>query len=248
MTEHRAATSGFSPFAAALALVLVSALTAPTPGWATPSARQVRKPTEIHLARLRQYEHYIEYFAGQGYGPSQSRVSPEYIRALILTESAGQKFAVSHKGARGLTQIMPQTGRMAAAEILASGVDYDFVDEQKLVRYNADLLYDPAVNILIACYLSSLYHTDYRGSHELVAAAWNAGPGAVARYGNVTPPYQETRGMVARLVSYLNYFSVENGFAGRGPRWVDLSHPRWNTAGFNAPGWDTKASDWDTKF
>jgi len=182
-------------------------------------------------------------------------VSPNYIRALILTESAAEKFAISSKGARGLTQIMPDTGRLAAQEIVASGLDFDYVDERRLSRYSADMLYDPAINILIACYLGALYHSDYSGRVDLVAAAWNAGPQAVARYGYRTPPYQETQGMVLRLVGFLNYFTATSPSPTRTRtvpaatgRYRDLSNPRWNTDDWDRPGWDEKKIDWETKF
>ena len=189
-----------------------------------------------------------------------------------MTESAAQKFAVSNKGARGLTQIMPETGRLAINALRDSGADFRYIDESRFSRYNSDLLYDPAVNILIACHLGAIYHADYSGRSDLVAAAWNAGPQAVLRYGYRTPPYQETRGMVHRLVGYLNYFSTTYPAApsfrsasasaslpvaasgeavktaGYSPsiasRVTDHSHPRWDTSGWNEPGWDEKKVGW----
>jgi soluble lytic murein transglycosylase-like protein len=209
--------------------------------------RHVYKPTESALTRLEQYEPYIAYFTSLSYGPVNSTVSPNYVRALILTESAGQKLAVSKKGARGLTQIMPETGRLAARDIVASGFDFRYIEESRLVRYNPDMLYDPAINILIACYLGAQYHADYSGRSDLVAAAWNAGPHAVARYGMRTPPYRETRGMVHRLVGYLNYFTTASPdtrtaafIPAIASRFTDLSHERWDTDGWNEPGWDGK--------
>jgi soluble lytic murein transglycosylase-like protein len=188
----------------------------------------------------------------------QNAVSSDYIRALILTESAAQKYAVSNKGARGLTQIMPETGRLAISDILAEGFDYEYVDEEKLASYNADHLYDPCVNILIACYLGARYHADYSGRSDLSAAAWNAGPEAVAKYGNRIPAYRETRGMVARLVGYLNYLSAypvsstQPGqvptVASAGVNWSDLSHSRWDTKGWTDPGWDEKKVNWEIPF
>ncbi len=203
------------------------------------SARSSHAPSQTALTRLANYDHYIEYFTAQRYGEHGNQISPAYIRALILTESAANRYAISPKGARGLTQIMPQTGRMAAAEILASGIDYEYVDEAKLVRLSADALHDPAINLLIACYLSSTYGKRYGGRTDLIAAAWNAGPEAVARYGNRPPPYAETRGLLVRLHDYLTYF--QNGLQ---PTW---SYSRWETYGFDAPGWelDYDAPGWD---
>jgi len=239
--------------ASAGALLALTAFS--SPAFAKQFAVQLRKPSASQLERLSQYEPYIAYFTSIAYGPAASTVSPDYIRALILTESAAEKFAVSNKGARGLTQIMPDTGRDAAQDIVASGLDFEYVDERRLARYGPDVLYDPAINILIACYLGSLYHTDYSGRVDLVAAAWNAGPQAVARYGYRTPPYAETQGMVLRLVGFLNYFNSTSPASGRArivpavaARYTDLSNPRWNTDGWDHPGWDGKKIDWEAKF
>jgi soluble lytic murein transglycosylase-like protein len=239
--------------AALLAVVSLAPITAAA------NPRHV-KPSGSALSRLEQYEPYITYFTSLRYGELQHSISSDYIRALILTESAAQKFAVSNKGARGLTQIMPETGRLAVRNILAEGVDYRYVEEEKLVRYNADMLYDPSVNILIACYLGARYHADYSGRSDLSAAAWNAGPEAVARYGNRIPNYRETRGMVARVVGYLNYFNAYpmtgsasepaqvGPTASAGPvgsaGWSDSNHDRWDTNGWNDPGWDEKKVNW----
>jgi len=42
--------------------------------------------------------------------------------------------------------------------------------------------------------------------YDLLAAAWNAGPGAVRRYGNTTPPYRETRQHVSRVLGYMRWY------------------------------------------
>jgi len=244
-------------FARLLASVLLVTLLTPSFATAVPPSRHI-KPSDTALSRLEQYEQYIAYFSSLRYGPMQSPVSPDYIRALILTESAAQKYAVSNKGARGLTQIMPETGRLAMQDILTAGFDYEYVDEEKLARYNADMLYYPCVNILIACYLGALYHADYAGRTDLVAAAWNAGPDAVAKYGNRIPAYRETRGMVTRLVGYLDYLSeypISSTQPGQAPttasagvNWSDLSHSRWDTKGWTDPGWDEKKVNWELPF
>ncbi len=239
-------TTAVAAFAVAVAL-LASGVTA-TEASVSTTRQHVIQPTTAQLARLGRYERYIEYFAGLAYGPQQSRVSADYIRALILTESSAQRYAVSHKGARGLTQIMPDTGRMAARELAASGIDFRYVDERKLAAYHPDVLFDPAVNILIACYLGALYHTDYHGRIDLAAAAWNAGPQAVARYGNRMPPFRETHGMIHRLVGYLTYFSRQKGALRPSLRWSDFSGRRWDTSEWHEPGWDSKKVDWRMPF
>ena len=183
-----------------------------------------KPPSPSQIARLGHFAKYIDYFTSLGYGAERAKISPAYIRALIVAESSAQPRARSHKGARGLTQIMLETGRLAAREIVASGVDYDFVDERRLKWLSADDLYDPAINILIACYLSATYLDRFLGRTDLVVSAWNAGPEAVTRYGNRPPPYRETRQLLARVHGYMVFFD-------------DGRQPGWRTG-----GWDVAAS------
>lgn len=90
---------------------------------------------------------------------------------LVQQESGWNPSARSHKGARGLAQLMPGT----AAKL---GVDAS----------------DPIQNLEGgARYLRMMYNTF--GSWRLALAAYNAGPGAVAKYGGV-PPYRETKSYV----------------------------------------------------
>ncbi len=165
-------------------------------------------PSRSQLRRLYYLEPYIRYFTSLSYGREGARVPADYIRALILTESAGDTWARSVKGARGLTQILPSTARSVLTELDETGYDYLYIDEKVFEEFDADDLYDPALNILIACYLSATYHARYEGRTELVVAAWNAGPGAVARYGNEPPPYRETRDLISRVKGYMNYLGA----------------------------------------
>ena len=103
-------------------------------------------------------------------------VSPDLVRGVIQAESAFNPMARSPKGAMGLMQLMPATAAV----------------------YNVINAYDPGQNIRAGVkYLGTLL-SKYSQNVELALAAYNAGPGAVKKYGAV-PPYRETRNYIARI-------------------------------------------------
>ncbi|MHB8153519.1 MAG: lytic transglycosylase domain-containing protein, partial [Bacillati bacterium] len=106
-----------------------------------------------------------------------NRVPAALVRAVLMTESAGDPSAISVAGAQGLMQLMPGTAQ-------ACGIGNAF---------------DPTENVGCgASYLHTLL-TRYHGDVTLAVAAYNAGPGAVDRYHGV-PPYPETRDYVIRVL------------------------------------------------
>ncbi len=106
----------------------------------------------------------------------RNKVDESLIRAIIHAESAYQADAVSPKGAQGLMQLMPAT-------------------QQSLQVSDP---FNPASNISGgARHLSGLLR-EFNGDVSLTAAAYNAGSGAVQKYGGV-PPYEETREYVRRV-------------------------------------------------
>lgn len=118
-----------------------------------------------------------KYVSAVNQATEQYGVDPALVRAIIHAESAFRPTVKSHKGAVGLMQLMPAT----AAEL---GVTDRTDPEQNIhggVKYLAQLL------------------NQFKGNIELATAAYNAGPGAVSRYGGI-PPYAETQAYVERVV------------------------------------------------
>ena len=104
-------------------------------------------------------------------------VDSRLVQALIQVESNFKPGAVSNKGAQGLMQIMPATGKD-----LGMRKPFDMEDNIEAgVRYLKMQL-------------------DRFGSNALALAAYNAGPGAVERYGGV-PPFRETQDYVRKVLS-----------------------------------------------
>jgi soluble lytic murein transglycosylase-like protein len=101
---------------------------------------------------------------------------PQLVHSVIKVESNYNPSAVSPKGAQGIMQLMPATAR----------------------RFGVANVFDPVENIEGGArylkYLLDLYGGDYR----LALAAYNAGEGAVEKYGSV-PPYPETRNYLIQV-------------------------------------------------
>jgi soluble lytic murein transglycosylase-like protein len=114
-------------------------------------------------------------------------VDPRLVTAIARRESAFNPNAVSRVGAQGVMQLMPSTARFL-------GVKNSF---------------DARENIFGGTrYLRTLLDT-FNGDLDLALAAYNAGPGAVAKYRGV-PPYRETRAYVAAVrASYEQSLSVQ---------------------------------------
>lgn len=134
----------------------------------------VRKNSSFHLHQFSKestrYDNIIQKIS------EKHHVNPQLIKAVISVESAYRSNAVSSKGAEGLMQLMPKT-----AEFL-----------------NVQNTFDPEDNINGgAKYLKSLLNK-YDHNLELALAAYNAGEGAVDKYGGI-PPYRETQHYVEKV-------------------------------------------------
>lgn len=131
-------------------------------------------------ARRAQYEGLIQAAA------RRHRVPAELLHAVIRAESAYRPDALSHAGACGLMQLMPGTAR----------------------RFNVRDIWDPAENIRGGATYLRLLLDMFDNDLRLALAAYNAGEGAVRRYGNQIPPFRETQGYVRTVMQFL---STERG-------------------------------------
>ena len=106
------------------------------------------------------------------------------VKAIMQAESAFNPYAVSHKGARGLMQMMPSTAG----------------------RYGVQDIYNPRENIRAAVqHLKYLFDTfDHRP--VLVIAAYNAGENAVKQHRGI-PPYEETENYVKKVLQYKRQYT-----------------------------------------
>ncbi|MBW0435092.1 lytic transglycosylase domain-containing protein [Leptospira yasudae] len=113
----------------------------------------------------------------------KNHLDPSLVQSVIKAESGFKANAVSPKGAIGLMQLMPSTANLLG------------VDDPS----------DPAENVAGGTkFLSDLLSKYKNLDHAL--AAYNAGPGAVDKYGGI-PPYKETQKYVEKVKKYYKDFS-----------------------------------------
>jgi soluble lytic murein transglycosylase len=157
------------------------------------------------------------------FSPVGDKVEPAMIHAIARQESAFNHKALSTAGARGLMQLMPATAKRTAQRF---GVGFDL---NRLVA-------DPAYNAKIgSAHLGELME-DWRGSHILTFASYNAGGGNVAKwikaYGDPRKPdvdavdwieripFSETRNYVQRVMENLAVYRQR--FDGADPETVPV--------------------------
>lgn len=127
------------------------------------------------------------------------------LAAMIKTESNFNPGAVSKKGARGLMQVMPETGRWVAGQ---KGIN----------NYSHDLLFNPEKNIEIGAYYVGHLLEEYNGSTVMMLGAYNAGTGNVKKWveqgqwnGDKSKvdriPYPETRQFIRKVLFYQQVYS-----------------------------------------
>lgn len=139
------------------------------------------KPVAALASSSRPYQGMIEDVA------RQYALDPLLIHAVVQAESAYRPSVVSNKGAVGLMQLLPATA----------------------ARFGQTALGDPRANLQAgAAYLDWLMGR-FGGRLDLALAAYNAGEGAVARYGNAIPPYAETQAYVRKVMAH--YAGLKGG-------------------------------------
>lgn len=79
--------------------------------------------------------------------------------------------------------------------------------------HNADLLFDARTNIDAGARLLKSLWARFGGRLDLVLAAYNAGEGAVRKYGMAVPPYRETRDYVVKVRAAYTRLAGESGIA-----------------------------------
>ncbi len=133
-------------------------------------------------------------------------LSPGLVCAVINTESRFKTDAQSHKGARGLMQLMPNTIDWATENMGITNFSYATIE-------------DPDVNIDIGCWVLHYLSEQFNGNEELMAAAYNAGIGNVKKWLGDTKyssdgeyldyiPYGETEKYVEKVMSYKTVYEI----------------------------------------
>ena len=108
----------------------------------------------------------------------ETGLPPNLIASMIQQESKGDSTAVSGKGAAGLMQLMPDTATELGVTDPA----------------------DPRQNILAGAKYMAKMLEKHNGDLPTALAAYNAGPGAVAKHGGI-PPYKETNDYIDKIMS-----------------------------------------------
>ncbi|MFY9225382.1 MAG: lytic transglycosylase domain-containing protein [Blastocatellia bacterium] len=106
-------------------------------------------------------------------------LDPNLLFEIIKQESGFNPKATSNKNARGLMQMIPSTAK----------------------RFGVRDAYDPKDNLAGGCRYFVWLLRRYNGRLDLALAGYNAGEGAVQKYGNRVPPYQETQNYVRSITS-----------------------------------------------
>jgi soluble lytic murein transglycosylase-like protein len=145
---------------------------------AAPEKTAPARVTKYSDERLAQYDALITEAA------IRYKIPPALVRAVMHTESAFDPQAVSHMGASGLMQLMPQT----AQEMFVKDI------------------FDAKENIEGGVRYLRVLANEFDGDMVKMVAAYNAGPDNVRKYGGAVPPFAETQAYVRKVISlYFQY-------------------------------------------
>jgi hypothetical protein len=154
----------------------------------TPIAAVTDRITDRTVTQVRGYPGQTRSrYASQIQAAAQaSNLDPALIHAVISAESGYNPSARSRAGAVGLMQLMPETA----------------------ARYSVTNRWDPEQNIRGGSrYLRDLLQM-FNNDLRLALAAYNAGEGAVMKYGNRIPPYRETVAYVPKVMTYYRKYRI----------------------------------------
>jgi soluble lytic murein transglycosylase-like protein len=136
-------------------------------------------PSDRDVSRYTRYDEWIRQAA------TLYQIPEQLIRAIIRCESDYDPRAVSVAGARGLMQLMPDT----ADRMQVRDID------------------DPRENLFGGVRYLRILANQFNGDLELTIAAYNAGDGAVMRFGGI-PPYSQTRDYVVSVTKYYRRYRM----------------------------------------
>ena len=120
-----------------------------------------------------------------------NQIDPLLLHAIAHVESRHNAQAVSPAGARGAMQVMPATARR-----------FGVTDPERS-------LHDPETNLRASAALLRTLRERYGDDLRLVLAAYNAGEGAVEKYGRAVPPFPETQAYVKNVLAVYRRLSSE---------------------------------------
>lgn len=172
---------------------------------------QSSKLSHEAINRISRYDQLIEYFTSFNYYVPNHKVSPDFIKALILAESGANPRAISPKNAYGLGQIILTTGKEAGLELFNSKTHFKYVPKSTLKNITREDLFDPATNILLTCFLIAKYNYKFDGRLELVLSAWNAGENTHSLAKGQHAPYSETKNLIGKVNGYYLHLLRKKG-------------------------------------
>lgn len=124
---------------------------------------QAHKDEHTNARKNSGYLELIEQYA------KEYNISPSFLSAIIKCESSYDRYATSRVNARGLMQIMPNTGS-------------DLARALKIEGYTPDRLFEPALNIRFGAHYLAHLSSQFAGSPVMTAAAYHAGAANVKQW------------------------------------------------------------------